>query len=43
MPSEISMIDIYKDAVPFMIMQMIVLAFCIIFPEQALFLPNLVK
>ncbi len=42
-PPEISMIDIYKGAVPFMIMQLIVLALCIIFPQLALFLPNLVK
>ena len=42
-PPEISMWDIYKGAVPFVIIQAIVLALCMIFPQIITFLPSLVK
>jgi tripartite ATP-independent transporter DctM subunit len=42
-PNGISMLDIYKGAWPFVIIQAIVLALCMIFPQIVMFLPNLVK
>lgn len=42
-PPEISMWDIYKGAVPFVAIQALVLALCMIFPQIVTFLPSLVK
>jgi tripartite ATP-independent transporter DctM subunit len=42
-PPNITMFDIYKGAVPFVIIQTIVLVLCIFFPQIITFLPSLVK
>ena len=42
-PKGVSMLDIYKGAWPFVILQALVLALCMIFPQIVMFLPNLVK
>ncbi|MCZ6748231.1 MAG: TRAP transporter large permease subunit [SAR324 cluster bacterium] len=41
-PPEITTLDIWKAAVPFILLQLTGLALCIIFPEIILFLPSLV-
>lgn len=40
-PPEITIVDIYKAALPFVVLQMIGLALVVAFPEIALWLPNL--
>ena len=39
-PPEISTVDIYKAAVPFIILQIVGLILVIAFPQIALFIPN---
>jgi len=41
-PKDITLIDIYKSIIPFVLIMMLGLALVIIFPEIALWLPNLV-
>ena len=41
-PPEISMGQIYRSSLPFMLLQAVGLAICILFPEAALWLPRLV-
>ena len=41
-PPEVTTVDIWKAAVPFILLQLTGLALCIIFPEIILFLPSLV-
>lgn len=41
-PPEVTMGDIYRSAVPFVLLQALGLALCMIFPELVLWLPNLV-
>lgn len=42
-PPDISMLDIYKSATPFVLIQGLVLVLCMVFPEIITFLPSLVK
>jgi tripartite ATP-independent transporter DctM subunit len=39
-PPEVTMMHIYRGIIPFVILQMVALAFCIIWPEIILFLPR---
>lgn len=41
-PKEVSLVDIYYGAVPFIIMQAILLILLMLFPEIVLFLPNII-
>ena len=41
-PASVSMAQIYRAAIPFLCLQMVGLAICIIFPELVLWLPRLV-
>ncbi|MFV0438692.1 MAG: TRAP transporter large permease subunit [Desulfopila sp.] len=42
-PPNVSMLDIYKSSVPFVAIQVLVLALCMIFPQIITFLPSLVN
>jgi TRAP-type mannitol/chloroaromatic compound transport system permease large subunit len=39
-PKEITLIDIYKSIIPFVLIMLVGLALVIVFPEIALWLPN---
>jgi len=41
-PSSITIYDLYKAVIPFIILQIMGLALVVIFPEIALWLPNLI-
>lgn len=41
-PSSVSMLDIYRSVTPFVLLQMLGLVIIIIFPQIALFIPNLI-
>ena len=42
-PPEVSTLSIYKGIIPFVLIQMAVLAICMIFPDLLLWLPNLLR
>ncbi|GLQ06799.1 TRAP transporter large permease [Sneathiella chinensis] len=39
-PDSVSMMDIYKSVIPFILLMLLAVAICIIFPEIILYLPN---
>ncbi|MCP8687186.1 TRAP transporter large permease [Marinobacterium sedimentorum] len=41
-PPDVSMLDIYKSVTPFILLKLMVLVFCMLFPELVMWLPNLV-
>jgi tripartite ATP-independent transporter DctM subunit len=41
-PENVTMIDIYRSVIPFVILQMVGLVICMILPQTILYLPNLV-
>ena len=41
-PPSITMMDIYRSIIPFVLLQLVGLIICMIFPEVILWLPNLI-
>ena len=39
-PKEVTMVDIYKGIAPFVLVQLVALGLCMIFPEIVLYLPR---
>ncbi len=40
MPPSVTMLDIYKGITPFVVVQLVALVLCIVFPEIVLILPR---
>ncbi|MZR30041.1 TRAP transporter large permease [Sneathiella litorea] len=41
-PPSVSMVDIYKSVIPFILLMLLAVGICIVFPDIILFLPNLI-
>jgi TRAP-type mannitol/chloroaromatic compound transport system permease large subunit len=40
-PPDVSMTDLYRSVIPYMILQIVGMALCMIFPQIILWLPNM--